>query len=69
MAKKLDTFHIYARVLIDTSIEIKAETLEDALIKSKELKIQDYVDILGENCDNEMKITGVYEDYKSLTLK
>lgn len=69
MAKKLDIFHIYAKVLIETSIEIGAETLQDALEKSKTLKIDDFVDILGENCDNELKITGIYEDYKPLTLK
>jgi hypothetical protein len=69
MAKKLETFHVYARVLLDTSIKIRGETLEDALQKSRELKVSDFVDILGENCDNELKITGVYEDYKMLNLK
>ncbi len=69
MAKKLETYHIYAKLLIETSIEVKGETLEDALSKSKELKITDFVDILGEHCDSDYKITGVYEDYKSVSLK
>jgi len=70
MAKKnLDTFHVYATVVVDTSIEIKAETLEDALNKARDLKIDNFVDILGEHNDSGFKITGVYESYKPINLK
>jgi len=68
MAKKLETFHIYAKVLIETSIEIGAENLQNALEKSKELKISDFVDIIGEHNDSELRITGIYEDYKQVKL-
>ena len=68
MAKKLETFHIYAKILLETSLEIGAENLQNALEKSKELKISDFVDIIGEHCDSELKITGIYEDYKQVKL-
>lgn len=68
MAKKAaqDTFHIYAKVSLETSIAISAKDLEEALQKSKTLTVDDFVDIIGENCDNKVKITGIYEQYSSL---
>lgn len=62
------TFHVYAKVLIDTSIEISARSLDDALEQSKSLKVDDYIEVHGEHCDSDMKITGVYEMYTPVQL-
>ena len=69
MAKaKKKTSHIYAKVGIETSIEIQANSLEDALEQSKSLKIGEFVEIIGEHNDSEMKITGVYEEHSPIEL-
>jgi hypothetical protein len=48
MTKKvaLKTFHINAKIALDTSIEIQAQSLEDALTQSKQLNIDDFIEIL-----------------------
>jgi hypothetical protein len=59
---KLKSFSIWAKLNLDVLINIKAESLEDAVEKSKELKELDFVDIKGEFNDGNIKITGAHED-------
>mgnify|MGYP001559823117 CR=1 FL=1 len=61
MSKKLTTFNVMAKLTLDVSIAIDAESLLDALYRTTELKEQDFVTIDGEYLDGEMKIIGVYE--------
>jgi len=59
--KKLTSFTVMADLKIATTIIIEAESLEDAILKSKELRVEDFVDVQGELMDGEVKLTGVYE--------
>ncbi len=59
--KELRQFYVNARLVLDTCILINAESLDDALAKSKNLEISDYVDIIGDNNDNVFGITGIFE--------
>lgn len=62
MAKRLLSFTVYAKVEVDCGIDIKAESLEDAVSKANELKETDFVDVLDEYQDGKLKITGVFEN-------
>jgi hypothetical protein len=55
------TFTISAIVTLDTSIDISADSLEDAVNKANGLKIEDFIEIRGENNDNALTISGAYE--------
>lgn len=59
--KKLNTYHVSFVVEVFTSIEIKAESLEDALARAKEFHVTDVVEIPGEHIDSTLKLTGVYQ--------
>ncbi len=67
MAKKKN-FHVYAKVLVYTAITVKAESLEDALAKSKSFSTTNFVDIKDEHIDSQCKITGVYEEYEHIKI-
>jgi hypothetical protein len=58
---KLKTFQVMAKCHRDVSVEIKAENLEDALVKAKELKDGDFVEVLGDYNDGSTEIYGVFE--------
>ena len=53
-------YTVQAKLDLVVSINISARSLEEALEKSKQLKVQDFVDILGDYIDGEMEITGMY---------
>lgn len=64
MAKKMKTYTVWGKVTIDTTVSIEAESLADAVERSKELKETDFVKILGEYNDGALRITGVMDrDY------
>lgn len=56
---KLKSYNVWADIKVISSIEIKAESLEDALAISKKLEVTDFIDITGEHIDSSMEITGV----------
>ena len=62
MAKKLNTYSIYAVVKLDLAIAIQANDLDDALKRSKELEISDFCDIKGDHNDSELQLRGVFDD-------
>ena len=62
MSKRLKSFTVMAKVHIDCGISIRAESLEDALDKSKNLGETDFVTVLGDFNDGKLSITGVFED-------
>lgn len=49
---KLRTFHVTGRVHVDVGLEVKAKDMEEALVKAKEFKLQDFVEILGDHNDS-----------------
>lgn len=62
MAKKKNkTFWIQAEIQLTTSIEIEAESLTDAITKSKELGLESFVELKGDNIDYDLEITGSYK--------
>jgi len=59
--KKLKEYNLQFQIDVLTSITIKAESLEDAVERSKELGVTDIIDITGDHLDSSLKLTGVYE--------
>jgi hypothetical protein len=62
MSKKLKTYNIMAKLILDVDITIKADSLEDAISRSKELKEYDFVEFNGNFLDGSMTITGAFEE-------
>lgn len=48
------------KVTMSCNVEIKAESIEDALEKSRTMDEGDFADCLGELNDGSVEITGVY---------
>lgn len=63
---KKQTFYINARIVLDTELKVQANSLEEALAFSKDLKLEDFIDLHGENVNNDVRITGVHAEYESL---
>lgn len=59
--KKNKTFHVSFNVNVFTSIEISAESIEEAVKKARELSVTDVVEIPGEHIDSSLELTGAYE--------
>jgi len=57
---KTKSYQAQAKVTVLTSIEIRAGNIEDAIVKAKELKQEEFVEILGEHLDSNFELTGVY---------
>ena len=55
----LRSFSVSAQVNIWTSVVIEAESLEDAVTKSRDLSVTDFVTIDGEHIDSQSKIIGI----------
>lgn len=58
----LRSFSVSAQVNIWASVIIEAESLEDAVTKSRDLSVTDFVTVDGEHIDSQYKITGVSMD-------
>ena len=54
-------FTISAAIGLETSIQMSASSLEEAVQKSKDLTISDFIDILGEHNDSVLTVSGAYE--------
>ena len=62
MATKKQTFNIQAKITIETALSINADSLADAVEASKGLKFADFVELHGENWDNNsVEITGAFK--------
>ena len=60
--KRLKSFTIYADITINCGIDIKAESIEDAIEKSRKLDVTDFVEIFGDYNDGSITIQGVFEN-------
>lgn len=59
---KLKKYTVSVRVDLETTVDISAESLEDAVVKARELNMHDVVSFDGDYCDGCLKIHGVWED-------
>lgn len=59
MAKALKSFTVTARMILITSVDIKAESHEDALAQSRALRESDFVKFKGEYIDGSMSIASI----------
>lgn len=63
--KKLKNFTINANITAWVGIQIKAESLEDALAQSKDLKAEDFITIEpNEHLDSSLEIQGVSKNFE-----
>lgn len=64
MAKQEPTrpYNVWAHCRQTVSVEIRAQSLEEALEKAKELDEEDFVTVNGEYADGEFEITGVLKN-------
>lgn len=58
---KTALYTVQAKLDLFVSIEVRAQSLADALEQSKTLKETDFVEIGGEFIDGSMEVTGVYK--------
>lgn len=58
--KKHKSYQAQARISTLVSVELTAKDVDEALLKAKELRDEDFVEILGECLDNSFELTGVY---------
>lgn len=68
MATRKKTYNVTAKLLLEVNIQISANSLEDAVNESKTLRETDFVKILGDYNNGDMKVNGVFEEYKSIEL-
>ena len=61
MANKSKIYQVSAKVTVTTTTNVLAENLEEAVVKSKTLEVDDFVDVLGELFDSSFNITGLFE--------
>jgi hypothetical protein len=57
---KRQEYMVYAKVVVDCAIPVAATSFEDALEQARDLKVLDFVEVLGEHNDSNHQITGVY---------
>lgn len=58
--KKYKTYTVCLKIDLMTDVEISAESLEDALIKARNLKTTDVIEFEGNHNDSEIQVTGVF---------
>lgn len=61
MAQELKTYVVAATLALEISIEVEAESLRGAAEFAETLKEADFVKILGEYNDGDIRIISVYE--------
>ena len=57
----MPSFYIEARIGLCIGRDITAKTLEEAHEKSKSLKLDDFIEILGDHNDSNFEISGVFK--------
>lgn len=57
---KQERFYVDARMAISVGVEISARTLEEAVEKAKTMKMDSFVEVLGDQNDSNFRIAGVY---------
>jgi hypothetical protein len=65
-AKKQQSYTVQARIVVEGDLEVRAESLDEALAKAKELKLDDFITVTGGHNDSSLRITGVFGPYKPI---
>jgi hypothetical protein len=65
--QKQQEYQVTGRIDIEVGVSVRAASVEEAVAKSKDLSIDDFVTVLGEHNDSTFRITGVSvaNDYPS----
>jgi hypothetical protein len=63
-----DTYDVHAQVWLDTSVPVSAGSLDEAVQRAKNMKIQDFVRIKGNHNDSKVKVVGVIQEMKEIDL-
>lgn len=61
MPTKKQVFNIQAKITLETALPINADSLADAVEASKGLKLDDFIELHGENWDSGIEITGAFK--------
>lgn len=59
--KKVTRFFVDAKIVVETNCLVTANSLEEAISKGRELKVTDFVDILGAHNASDVELQGVFE--------
>jgi hypothetical protein len=62
MSKPLTTYNVTGRIIALAGIHIKAESYEDALERSKELCVTDFIKFKDEHVDSSLNIGSICVD-------
>ena len=63
MVKKMDSFVVHANIQLEfVGVSIKAESLEDAISKSRSMIVRDFITVRDEHGADEIEIVGVMHD-------
>jgi hypothetical protein len=54
-------FYVEGRAAVSVGLMVSAKSLDEVVEKSKSLKLEDFVTILGDHNDSNFRVTGVYE--------
>jgi hypothetical protein len=57
---KRRTFYVEARIGLSIGVEISATSLDDAIEKAKNMKLDQFVEVLGDHNDSNFAISGVF---------
>lgn len=57
---KYKTYTIQLKVMVDTCLDIKADSYEDAIKKAREIGVKDVVDFDTDYNDGSIAVVGVY---------
>jgi hypothetical protein len=60
MKKKQQRFFVEGKMALAVGVEITADSLESAMARAQAMKLDDFVDILGEHNDSNFRISGVF---------
>lgn len=60
MAKKLKTYTVSLRIVVETNIEVPAENYEQAISKAREIKVKDVVEFDTDFNDGNIAILGIF---------
>jgi len=58
----MGNYCIQGKLTLEVCLSISAKNLDEALEKSKKLKVDDFVEFKGDFCDGNMKIVGIFEE-------
>lgn len=59
--KKQQTYTVMVSITLDTTVHIKAESMEEAIAEAKLLEVTEVVQFDGDHNDSSIEVTGVFK--------